>query len=321
MTIGGFTLIELLLSIALGAVILTTVTTVMSQVSTSSVIIDNRERLTRDASFAMHRMVSAARGSSRLVLPITDKAFSAWRENVREETVPESPPESGSSKATAVLAVAMSTNVDMNNDGIPDADNDGDGRINEDFPADITNDFAPGIAGLDDGGDGLVDEFFNNDGDDDEAFNTSNEDPVNGIDDDGDGIIDEDPGADLNNDGEPGIANVDDDGDGQVDEGSASDDDEDGSTDEDWLDAVVYFLQGDSLVERHPVPWDENVDGNIDGRDVIESVIAENVVLFRVERIELTAQQQMLDLRLDLRSADPGETVSLQTRVRVGDSQ
>ncbi|MFV1950794.1 MAG: type II secretion system protein J [Nitrospinota bacterium] len=47
-----------------------------------------------------------------------------------------------------------------------------------------------------------------------------------GIDNDGDGLIDEDPGADITNDGQPGIAGIDDDGDGSVDEGDMTDDDE-----------------------------------------------------------------------------------------------
>ena len=315
---AGFTLIELLLSIALGAVIITTVSAVMSQVSTSSGIIGSRERVTLDASFAMQRMVTAARGAPSLILPLPDRSWTAWRDNVREQTIPASPPESGSLFATAVLAVAMSESVDLDGNGVPDADNDGDGRINEDWPADISNDSDPGIRDIDDGGDGFVDEGFGNDSDDDEAFSISNEDPVNGFDDDGDGLIDDDPGSDTNGDGAPGIAGVDDDGDGQVDEGNSADDDEDGTSDEDWLDAVVFFLDGNTLVERHPVPWDENTSGSVTGRDFIESVIAENVVRFRVERIEVSAQQQMLDLQLDLADADSGETVSLQTRVRVG---
>jgi len=56
------------------------------------------------------------------------------------------------------------------------------------------------------------------------------------IDNDSDGVIDEDWGADIGNDGLPGIAGFDDDGDGSVDEGGValkSDDDEDGAIDED----------------------------------------------------------------------------------------
>ena len=111
---------------------------------------------------------------------------------------------------------------------------------------------------------------------------------------------------------------VDDDGDGQVDEGNSADDDEDGIVDEDWLDAVVFYMQGGTLVERHPVPWDETANGFISGRDFIESVIAENVTRFRVERpVASSAGQQLVDLTLEL-TGPTGSVVSLTSRVRVG---
>ena len=56
------------------------------------------------------------------------------------------------------------------------------------------------------------------------------------VDNDNDGVVDEDWGADIGNDGQPGIAGFDDDADGSVDEGGValkSDDDEDGAIDED----------------------------------------------------------------------------------------
>jgi len=179
-------------------------------------------------------------------------------------------------------------------------------------------DFNPGIHLIDDGGDGSVDDSFF-DGDDDERFHSADEDPINGIDDDADGVTDEDPGADMNGDGCPGLCGVDDDNDGQVDEGNADDDDEDGVVDEDWLDAVVFYLQGDSLIERHPVPWDETANGFVSGRDFIESVIAEGVTRFRVERpIASSPTLQIIDLTLELTDPDSGETVNLHTQIRVG---
>lgn len=56
------------------------------------------------------------------------------------------------------------------------------------------------------------------------------------VDNDNDGVIDEDWGADMGNDGQPGLAGIDDDGDGAIDEGGVAlknDDDEDGAIDED----------------------------------------------------------------------------------------
>ena len=266
----------------------------------------------------MDRMVRAIRDTNQLLLPMPDKPDTDWRENVREETVPASPPEGSSTKATAVLALTLSAAVDLDADGFPDADNDRDGRIDEDLPPDIANDFDPGIHLIDDGGDGSVDEGFLADWDDDERLNNSNEDPINGIDDDGDGVIDEDPGADNNGDGAPGQAGVDDDGDGQVDEGNSADDDEDGTVDEDWLDVVVFYLQGDTLVERHPVPWDETANGFVSGRDFLISEIADNVTRFRVERpVASTSAEQLVELTLELTGLD-GTVVSLSALVRVG---
>ena len=281
-------------------------------------IVTERNALQQDARFAMQRMTRAVSETRYLFLPQPDKPASDWRENVREETVPASPPEGTSSKATAVLALTLSAEVDLDSDGFPDADNDRDGRIDEDLPPDIANDFDPGIHLIDDGGNGQVDEGFYVDWDDDEAANTADEDTINGVDDDGDNLVDEDPGADMNADGAPGVAGVDDDGDGLIDEGNAADDDEDGADDEDWLDAVVFYLQDDALIERHPVPWDETANGSVTGRDFIESVIAENVTRFRVERpLPGSTNTQLVDLTLELTGAE-GTVVSLNARVRVG---
>lgn len=314
---SAFTLIELLIAIALAALILVSLTGLVKNALGNDALVQERNQLTRDARFAMDRMSRAISDTRYLILPMPDKPDTDWRENVREETVPASPPEGSSSKATAVLALSLSIDVDLDADGFPDADNDRDGRIDEDYPADIAYDFDPGIHLIDDGGDGFVDEGFS-DADDDERLNSGDEDPINGIDDDGDGVVDEDPGADMNGDGAPGIAGVDDDADGQIDEGDANDDDEDGLVDEDWLDAVVFYLQGGALIERHPVPWDESANGFISGRDYIETVIAENVTLFRVERpVPGSPNEQLVSLTLEL-TGPSGQTVSLDARVRVG---
>jgi hypothetical protein len=212
----------------------------------------------------------------------------------------------------------LGARVDLDADGIPDADNDGDGLIDEDYPADVTFDSSPGIYQIDDGGDGSVDEGSLVGNDDEDPINANGEDPINGIDDDGDGLVGDDPTADMNGDGAPGIVGIDDDNDGLIDEGSAADDDEDGSSDEDWLDVIVFFLQSDSLIERHPVPWDEDESGTVTGRDYIESAIADGVSRFRVERSAGIDGPELVDLTLEMTVATSGETVTLHTRVRVG---
>ena len=79
----------------------------MAQLSDSRAAIEERSQLTQDAGFAMARMVRAVRTSQLFILPLPDNPGTNWRENVREETVPASPPEGSSTKATAVLAVSL----------------------------------------------------------------------------------------------------------------------------------------------------------------------------------------------------------------------
>jgi len=317
----GFTLVELLMAVALASLLMLGLSGVASQAIQTHDMVREKNRLTEQARFAMQQMVRAVSYSRLLLLPQNDRPASNWLENVREQTVPATTPTDDSSKYTAVLAVTLPASFDLDADGFPDADNDRDGRIDEDPPADNTFDNAAGIFQIDDGGDGTVDEFSSCCyWDDDERFGITNEDAINGIDDDGDGRVDEDPGSDINGDGCPGICGVDDDGDGLVDEGSGnSNDDEDDQTDEDWYDPLVFYLNGDTLMQRTPVPWDISGGGLVSGLDFIAEPIADNVTRFRVERVGGAADaEQLVDLTLELTSAVSGETVSLHARVRVG---
>ena len=315
---SGFTLIEMLIATAIASLLIAGLGGIIGQSLAIQETVSDSNQLNRQARFAMQRMQQAVSNSRLLLLPLNDKPASNWLENVREETVPPTTPTDDSTKYTAVLAVTLPLYSDLDADGFPDADNDRDGRIDEDLPGDIHYDIADGIWLIDDDGDGSVDEsFFDND--DDEVLSVADEDPMDGIDDDGDNNIDEDPGSDNNGDGCDGICGVDDDGDGAVDEGSAFDDDEDGASDEDWYDPVVFYLAGSTLMERTPVPWDESGVGGISGRDFITSSIADNVTRFRVERLPLDGGRYvLLDLTLELRNPDSGETASLSTRLRVG---
>jgi len=313
----GFTLIELLLAVAMAGLLIAGMAGLMGQVTRIQAATAERNALTRDARFAMQRMVDAVRQTRRLLLPFPDNPGTNWPEHIREQTIPASPPIAPSTFASAVLAVTQDEAVDLDGDGVPDADNDGDGLFDEDPYGDIYNDTASGIYQIDDDGDGSIDEAPGGEwwNDDEEAF--GDEDPVNGIDDDGDGKTDEDWFMDMNGDGEPGIAGFDDDGDGSIDEGSSWDDDEDGTSDEDSLEPRVFYLQGNQLIERTPVPWDETGAGGVTGRDFITSPIADNVTRFRVERVATTSGEPLVDLTLELTAAST-ESVSLNTRVRVG---
>ena len=319
--IQGFTYVELLITLAIASIIALGLSGVVRQALQSHDVVSEKNRLTREARFAMQRMVRTVSSSRRLLLPLSDNPNTNWPEHIREQTVPASPPVGDSTGASAVLAVTLPAYVDLDNDGFADADDDKDGVIDEDLHQDSQHDFSPGIMLIDDDGDGTVDEA-SADGDDDED-GAVDEDKIDNIDNDGDGSVDEDPSSNINGDGCPGICGVDDDSDGVVDEGAAGDDDEDGGSFDDSYDPLVFFLNAGSLIERMPAPWDTDgisvPDGPVDGRDFIESVIADNVTYFRVERLlAIDGGDQLLDLTLALTSPIIGETVQLHTQVRLG---
>lgn len=313
----GFTYVELLVSVTITAILVGSLMNVIHTATSVNKKVKNDNDLQQQAHFAMQQMVSITGRSRLLLLPQADKPATNWPENIREETVPPSPPIGDSTLATAVLAVTLPEDIDLDGDGFPDADDDEDGLIDEDLPADIHNDSSAGIYLIDDGGDGTVDEGPN--GDDDEAMSAESEDPINGIDDDAENNIDEDPPADINADSCAGICGVDDDADGSIDEGNVNDDDEDGQQDEDWYNPIVFYLDNGVLKERISVPWDENSQGGVTGRDYVISELAENVTHFRVERIAtLVGGVQLVDILLRLTHPATGEQYSLQTQVRVG---
>lgn len=319
----GFSYVELLVVVTISGMITLALMGLVSTATESSDDVRTRNELTRDARLALERMVDMVSRTHHLMLPLRDQPDTNWPEHIREQTLPASPPVGDSTFASAVLAMTLPRDIDLDQDGVPDADDDGDGRFDEDLPNDATHDFHPGIVGIDDDGDGLIDEDVSDWWDDDENNAAINEDPINGVDDDGDGNIDEDPPSDNNADGCAGICGVDDDSDGTVDNGGgADDDDEDGETFDDPYDPVVYYLSGDALIERLPAPWDTDgisaPDGPVDGRDFVEAPIASNVTRFRVERVEHSGRDELVALTLALTDPTSGETVSLQTSVRVG---
>jgi prepilin-type N-terminal cleavage/methylation domain-containing protein len=295
----GFTLLELVLALAIAALLFGALAGLTGESLRALALVREHETLNEDARFAMERMVTAVRGTSRLLLPLAENPATPHSEAVRD-----------------VLAVALPPSVDRDQDGVADADNDGDGLVDEDPGVDLTDDDANGIVGIDDDGDGAVDEGgtgpMGNFADDDED-GSFNEDAWDGADDDDDGSVGEDPEGDWNGDDEAGVAGVDDDADGSTDEGARTDDDEDGDANEDPFDPVVFFLSGTTLVERLP-----NLDP-ADGLDFSERPIAENVGDFRVERLApgVNDRAVLVDITLQLATAS-GETVDVTTRVRVG---
>jgi prepilin-type N-terminal cleavage/methylation domain-containing protein len=290
----GFTLVELLLVLAIAGLLMTAVGGFINSALRTQAAVSERNDINRQARFAMDRMLTAVRGTRRLLLPLAENPGTAWSESLRDP---------------GVLAVTLDPTLDRDADGFADADNDKDGAVDEDPGGDLTNDNEAGIRGVDDDGDGVVTTGVGNAMDDDED-GSAQEDPWDGVDNDGDGAVDEDPHGDTNNDNASGVAGVDEDGDGSVDEDHFQDEDEDGTMNEDWLDPVVYFLNGTDLVERLP-----NLN-SLDGTDYTETTVAENVTSFVVERVP-RARAVLVDISLEV-TGPSGESVSLHTMVSVG---
>ena len=303
--LAGFTLVEMLVVIAISMLVLAALGTVVGEAVDAHRAGRERNELARSARFAMNHMVHAVTHSRRLLVPLVDSPKTGQNESLRDP---------------GVLAVTLDPTMDRNADGILDADNDGDGLIDEDLPADVHDDGKPGIIGVDDNNDTLTDFSFGGTADDDESGLFTDEDKYDGSDDDNDHSFDEDPPADNNGDGKPGVAGIDDDGDGVVDEGLKEDDDEDGQIDEDWYDPVVFRLDNGQLIERMPVPWDANGDTTVSGTDYVESAIIENVTRFSVQRVEQQSDEALVVILILEVTADNGDLIALETHVRVGGS-
>lgn len=305
----GLSLVELTAAMAVGSLILAALGGVIAQALQTERVIRANNDVHRQARFAMQQMLEAVSHSQRLILPLGENTATAWSESIRDP---------------GVLAVTLNPKLDRNKDGWADANNDQDyldlnnngsrqsgepERIDEDVSHDMTNDGFPGIIGIDDDGDGLIDEGSENDDDEDGAID---EDEMLSGDNDNDGAEDEDFSFDSSNDNEPGISGIDDDYDGNIDEGNKDDDDEDGLLSEDWYDPVVFYLSGTTLMQRIP-----NINPS-DGTDYSEYPIAENVSQFRVERIPQGGGRGILiDISLTLTN-DEGEPAQLNTRLRIG---
>ena len=218
----GLTLVELLFATTILGIIAAAAIPLLSILLDTHKNGSARFQLYHEGLIAMERMINGVRRSTFLLIP---NAHSPTRD-----------------------ILAFSGYVNNDNDFY--FDDPLFPRIDEDTGAEMSMDDKSGIIGVDDDGDGLVDEYVTEHGDDDEDGATE-EDPTNGYDDDGDGNVDEDALDDSNDDNASGIAGMDDNGDGQIDNGSTiADDDEDGSANEDALDPVVYaFDSGTSTLK------------------------------------------------------------------------
>ena len=290
---SGFTLIEILIAALFGSLVLIGLMSMMANSLDAYEHSHQSNLQQQELARAMLRIREMAAGSKYLLLPLADNPRTTQNEAI-----------------ISALAFSMGSHIDRDDDGFADADNDRDGKIDEDIPRDMNNDGKPGIKGVDDNNDGKIDNAKPNDDDED---GTQNEDTKNLLDDDNDGMVDEDFHDDVNGDGEPGFALVDDDMDGLVDEGDPKDDDEDSLIDEDWIDSIVYYLQAGEIVERLPNPH------AISGDDYSEIVLVENVTQFQVTRLTASADKNAaVNIHLEI-TDDQANTYSSDQTLYFGD--
>ena len=130
----GIALVELLVAALIAALVLGSLTAVLTGLRRSDSVLSERALLQRDARLALERIAAMVEASTRLMVPL--EVTTATRD---------------------VLAVALPPELDRNGDGYADADNNKNGVVDDDLPADETNDGGAGIIGIDDDGNGLVD--------------------------------------------------------------------------------------------------------------------------------------------------------------------
>lgn len=74
----GFTYVELMITLAIASLIILGLTGVVGQALQSQDVVSETNKLTRDARFAMQRMVRSIGHSRKLLLPQRDKPASNW---------------------------------------------------------------------------------------------------------------------------------------------------------------------------------------------------------------------------------------------------
>lgn len=288
----GVTLVEVLITIGIVMVLVSSLGGVLHHVFQYSDEIEQQDYQQQSTQLAIERIVHSVSRSNKLLLPSFENPNTNQSEAVR-----------------TVLAFSLNALQDHDGDGFMDADDDRDGRIDEDSNADMNNDVAPGIKGIDDDNDGQIDEGDRYDDDEDGLVD---EEILNNYDDDGDGRIDEDLARDFSQDNKPGLAEIDDDGDNSMDEGSVWDDDEDGKKDEDPMNVSVFYLKNNELIERVPRIHHTN------GKNYTERVLLTGVTEFTVTYLSSRATNRpLLQVKLTVLDSN-NESQSQQFSIRVG---
>lgn len=145
----GIALAELLVAAAIAALVMTALAGVLGSVRQADTQFSERTLLQRDARLALERIAMMVEGSRSLLAPLEVTTTSR-----------------------NVLAVSLPPTLDRNGDGYADADNNKNGSIDDDISTDYTNDGAPGIKGIDDDGDGTIDNGSTSDNDENGSIAT-----------------------------------------------------------------------------------------------------------------------------------------------------
>ena len=222
-----------------------------------------------------------------------------------------------------------------------------------DLPADANGDGVHGVANMDTAAIRATNTLLANEDEDDDRDGTDNEDPINGIDDDYDGLTDEDPGENANNgkNDVPGKENIDDNGDGRYDSVWAvtlstaptywspflptslvsdvqlanskthtvwksglmyqweNDDNEDGVTNNSPLVTWSARLSGDTLICTTPLVTHDQV-GHYSKFTYHEYVCMNNVSAFTATRKYSQAGSVLIELAMDYQVASDSHSVT-----------
>lgn len=274
MTEEGLTLVELLMAIAIFGLIAAGATSLLSATLGAQAQGEANYKLYQEGLIIMERMTSEVKTTTLMHIP--------------------------NNHTPTRIILAFSANI--NEDGDNYFDDPLFPRIDEDAGDQLFGD-GFGIPGIDDDGDGTVDNGAAKDDDDEDGV--SDEEILDGLDNDGDGDIDEDLFRDNNGDSEPGIAGMDDDGDSQVDEGHDDDDDEDGTDNEDSPNLILYSFDAPNttLYKITPDPY-SGMTG------AVYATVSDRVTFFQTTYID----PDKILIELSLTDAD-GKTVAFSEYV------
>ena len=250
----GLTLVELLMAIAIFGLIAAGATTLLSATLNAQAQGEARYKLYQEGLLIMERLTSEVKTTTLLHIP------------------------NNHTPTRTILAFSANINEDGDNyfdDALfPRIDEDPSYRF---FLAGY------GVPNLDDNGNGTADDGASVGDDDEDGF--ADEETLDGLDNDGDGNVDEDLGADANKDSSPGILGMDDDGDGQTDEmGNPNlqyDDDEDGTYNEDSPNLILYSFDSPNTTLYKITP--DPVSGMT---GAVYATISERVTFFQTTYID-----------------------------------